>query len=376
MGSRPRAGRPERGDARDPAPVPRRREGARRARLAPAVHARRRAAAHDRLVPPSFLATATCSVSTTSACRSCGGDRPRCRSCRSAARRWRTRCSPPTQLDGPSRRIRSTSRSAAACALVQITETVPPEVLFRDYLYFSSFSDTMLRHARELAERLVRRAQARAEQPRGRDREQRRLPAPVLQATRASRCSGIEPARNIARGRRRAARHPDASRSSSTPTLAAQLAGEGRRADVFHAQQRARARRRPQRLRRRHPRRPASRRRRGGDRGAVRQGHARPLRVRHDLPRAPLLLLAHRARRAVPAARARWSRTSSGCRSTAARCGCSSARASRRPASPPRSRRCSRGRGAGACGRPAPYRRVRATRRGSSRRRCRRCSTT
>ena len=32
-----------------------------------------------------------------------------------------------------------------SCSLVQITETVPPEVLFRDYLYFSSFSEGMLR---------------------------------------------------------------------------------------------------------------------------------------------------------------------------------------------------------------------------------------
>src|SRR6267142_5243712 len=41
------------------------------------------------------------------------------------------------------------------CALVQITETVPPEQLFREYLYFSSYSDTMLRHAEELAGRLI-----------------------------------------------------------------------------------------------------------------------------------------------------------------------------------------------------------------------------
>lgn len=37
------------------------------------------------------------------------------------------------------------------CTLVQITETVPPETLFRDYLYFSSYSDTMLGHAHDLA---------------------------------------------------------------------------------------------------------------------------------------------------------------------------------------------------------------------------------
>src|SRR5450432_2867425 len=42
-----------------------------------------------------------------------------------------------------------------ACSLVQITETVPPEQLFSDYLYFSSFSDTMLAHARELVTRFV-----------------------------------------------------------------------------------------------------------------------------------------------------------------------------------------------------------------------------
>jgi SAM-dependent methyltransferase len=38
---------------------------------------------------------------------------------------------------------------------VQITETVPPELLFSNYLYFSSFSDTMLEHARKLVERLI-----------------------------------------------------------------------------------------------------------------------------------------------------------------------------------------------------------------------------
>ncbi|MDQ3473218.1 MAG: methyltransferase, partial [Acidobacteriota bacterium] len=37
------------------------------------------------------------------------------------------------------------------CALVQITETVPPEKLFSEYVYLSSFSDTMLRHAEDLA---------------------------------------------------------------------------------------------------------------------------------------------------------------------------------------------------------------------------------
>jgi len=41
------------------------------------------------------------------------------------------------------------------CALVQITETVSPEKLFREYLYLSSFSDTVLQNAREITERLI-----------------------------------------------------------------------------------------------------------------------------------------------------------------------------------------------------------------------------
>src|ERR1043166_5838838 len=43
-----------------------------------------------------------------------------------------------------------------SCSLLQILETVPPEKLFREYLYFASFSETMLRHAKEHALRLVR----------------------------------------------------------------------------------------------------------------------------------------------------------------------------------------------------------------------------
>src|SRR5688572_18662459 len=41
------------------------------------------------------------------------------------------------------------------CTLVQITETVSPEVLFRDYVYFSSYSETYLQHARNLALRMI-----------------------------------------------------------------------------------------------------------------------------------------------------------------------------------------------------------------------------
>jgi SAM-dependent methyltransferase len=42
------------------------------------------------------------------------------------------------------------------CSLVQITESVPPEILFgKDYPYFSSVSKTLLQHFRESAEELI-----------------------------------------------------------------------------------------------------------------------------------------------------------------------------------------------------------------------------
>jgi len=41
------------------------------------------------------------------------------------------------------------------CTLVQITETVPPEKLFREYVYFSSFSDTVLENAKKLTNKMV-----------------------------------------------------------------------------------------------------------------------------------------------------------------------------------------------------------------------------
>ena len=41
------------------------------------------------------------------------------------------------------------------CSLVQLENMVDPEFLFRDYVYFSSMSETMLAHAKDLAEELI-----------------------------------------------------------------------------------------------------------------------------------------------------------------------------------------------------------------------------
>jgi SAM-dependent methyltransferase len=119
------------------------------------------------------------------------------------------------------------------CSLVQITETVPPEKLFREYFYLSSFSDTMLRHAEEIVGKIVA--------ARGLDATSlvievasndgyllqyyKRAGVPVL---------GVEPATNIA---------AIAEQERGIPTvcdffgeeLAQRLAAEGKRADVIHA---------------------------------------------------------------------------------------------------------------------------------------------
>jgi SAM-dependent methyltransferase len=118
------------------------------------------------------------------------------------------------------------------CTLVQITETVPPERMFSDYAYFSSYSDTMLAHARGIVERVV------DEQGLGPDSLALEIASndgyllqyylqagvPVL---------GIEPAANIAKV-------ADAKGIRTVvdffgEALGARLRAEGVRADVIHA---------------------------------------------------------------------------------------------------------------------------------------------
>jgi hypothetical protein len=119
-----------------------------------------------------------------------------------------------------------------SCSLLQITETVPPEALFSEYVYFSSFSDWMLAHAKELTARIA---------------GERRLGKADLVVEIASNDGyllqfykelgisvlGIEPARNIAK----------VAEEKGIPTLVEffgrelgqRLRAEGRRAAVVHA---------------------------------------------------------------------------------------------------------------------------------------------
>jgi len=120
-----------------------------------------------------------------------------------------------------------------ACALLQITETVPPETLFRDYLYFSSFSDTMLKHAEELADELIKsrnlNAQSLVVEVASNDgyllQFYQRRGIPVL---------GIEPALNVAKVAVEEKHIPTITEFFGAD-LAAELAAKGQRADVVHA---------------------------------------------------------------------------------------------------------------------------------------------
>jgi SAM-dependent methyltransferase len=118
------------------------------------------------------------------------------------------------------------------CTLVQIIETVAPEILFRNYVYFSSFSDTALENARQIAERMIGRLaldpQSLAAEIGSNDgyllRHYHAQGIPVL---------GIEPATNIAqvaqnRGIRTLCEF-------FTADLARALNQSGQRADVIHA---------------------------------------------------------------------------------------------------------------------------------------------
>lgn len=118
------------------------------------------------------------------------------------------------------------------CSLVQLIESVSPEKLFRDYVYFSSFSDTMLRHAQTLCSALAGSKNLDAAslviEVASNDgyllQNYKRAGVPVL---------GIEPATNIA----------DVAQQRGIPTvcdffdeqLAERLSEKGYQADVIHA---------------------------------------------------------------------------------------------------------------------------------------------
>jgi SAM-dependent methyltransferase len=136
------------------------------------------------------------------------------------------------QLGGVEQRYPLELAFCAGCALAQITVSIPPEELFTDYPYFSSYADAVTSSAEMLAHRVM---------------DLRRLGGDSLVMEVASNDGyllkhyvkagipvlGIDPARNVV---------ADAE-AAGVPTLTAffghdvaeQLRREGRRADVLHA---------------------------------------------------------------------------------------------------------------------------------------------
>lgn len=120
-----------------------------------------------------------------------------------------------------------------ACTLVQINHSIAPESLFREYLYFSSFSDALLRHSERHALEVI---------------QGRRLTGDSLVVEVASNDGyllqyykragvpvlGIEPAINIAEVARAERDIPTVCEFFGE-SFAARLREEGYRADIIHA---------------------------------------------------------------------------------------------------------------------------------------------
>jgi SAM-dependent methyltransferase len=102
----------------------------------------------------------------------------------------------------PEKRFPLTLAFCPGCSLVQILETVDPEVLFGHYLYFSSFSESMLAHARRAVDGFV---ESRGLGPGSLVVELASNDGYLLKnfVARGIDVLGIEPARNIAEAARR-----------------------------------------------------------------------------------------------------------------------------------------------------------------------------
>ncbi len=136
------------------------------------------------------------------------------------------------QLNEPEERFPLNVVFCRECALVQITETISPEKLFGDYLYCSSFSDTVLDNAKTIADRLIA----------ARDLDKNSFIVEIASndgyllqhyMRRGIPVLGIEPARNIAgMAEERGIRTMNAFFDES---LAMHLQAQGDLADVIHA---------------------------------------------------------------------------------------------------------------------------------------------
>lgn len=138
----------------------------------------------------------------------------------------------PERLHEPEPRYPLDLAFCQSCALVQITHSVPPRLMFEEYPYFSSVSDEMLRHSRASAARLI---QERSLGPDSLVVEIGSNDGYMLRAFQEARIPvlGIEPARNVARVARE--RGVTTLNDFFSRDLARDLAAQGIQADVMLA---------------------------------------------------------------------------------------------------------------------------------------------
>ena len=170
--------------------------------------------------------------STIKACRSCGNDGLEVfldLGCTPLADRMPGE----SQLADPEPRFPLQVAFCKDCALVQITETVDPEILFcDDYPYFSSFSDTLLEHSRLNVEELIR---SRALSPESLVMELASNDGYLLQYYKDAGIEvlGIDPAEGPAK--KAIDKGIPTEISFFSTGLAHRLVASGRQADVLHA---------------------------------------------------------------------------------------------------------------------------------------------
>ena len=85
-----------------------------------------------------------------------------------------------------------------ACLLVQLPEYVDREEIFREYAYFSSYSDSWVEHARQYADAMIAAPGPGRDQPRWSSWRATTATSSSTSSPAASRRSGIEPAANVA----------------------------------------------------------------------------------------------------------------------------------------------------------------------------------
>jgi SAM-dependent methyltransferase len=136
----------------------------------------------------------------------------------------------PEDLAKPEPKVPLRLAFCRSCALLQILDLVPPVQLFSEYLYFSSFSDSLLRNAKQASERYINEFSLTEKNFVVEIASNDGYCLKNFVATKIP-CLGIEPAANIAKVARE--KGIETLEEFFGESLAKRLAAENRRADLI-----------------------------------------------------------------------------------------------------------------------------------------------